>query len=87
MFSLFLHWKRSEEHPDVADLRQQVLGLSNEVVDLHDRLGAWMKRDSVRKARQGKQEKAQDDEEHHHQGPVSKDELRRQVAQVMNIRR
>jgi len=83
--SLFLHWKRRQEHPDVAELRERLSALQNEQIDLQDRVGQWMKRDNVRRARQGKQDKAQGDEEHLHQGPISKAELRRQVAQLSSL--
>lgn len=81
--SLFLHWKRRDEHPDTADLRERVAGLGNEIIDLQDRVGQWMKRDSVRKARQGK-EKASQAVEDDNPGPISladrKRELRARAA-------
>lgn len=82
--SLFLHWKRTEEHPDTTAFNERLSGLANELIDLQDRVGQWMKRDSVRKARQGRQER-QEPEPDATQGPVTKAELRSRLGQLRGV--
>ena len=45
------------EPPDVAELKSRVLAIDQEVTDVNDRLQQWMRRESVRKMREGKEQK------------------------------
>lgn len=42
------------EPPDVADLKSRLLALDQEVTDVNDRLGQWMRRQSVRRMQEAK---------------------------------
>lgn len=43
------------EPPDVAELKSRVMAVDQEVTDVNDRLTQWMRRESVRKMREGKE--------------------------------
>lgn len=53
--SLALHWVRRKEHPDVSELRAIVSEMRTEHLDLYDRVEHWIKRDRVRKLREGRE--------------------------------
>lgn len=41
--------------PDVAEVKSRLLALDQEVTDVNDRLGQWMRREAVRNMRAGKE--------------------------------
>jgi len=53
--SLILHWKRPEQHPDTARLEQELTAVRTAHLELLDKVEHWMKRDRVRKAREGRE--------------------------------
>ena len=55
--SLVLHWIRRTETPEYTALSSQIRALDAELVDLMDKIKHWRNRDSVRKARQGAEDK------------------------------
>lgn len=57
--SLLIHWKRPEQHPDVSRVESELASVKASTIELYDRVEHWMKRDRVRKAREG-QEPARD---------------------------
>ena len=56
--SLVLHYVRRKETPEYTALASQVRALDAEIIDLMDKIKHWRGRDSVRKARQGAEDKA-----------------------------
>lgn len=51
--SVGLHWIKRAEHPDVAPLKSQIDSMQLTQADIIDRVEHWMKRDRVRKLREG----------------------------------
>lgn len=51
--SLLLHWKRPVQHPETTRLMAEIEQLRSAQLDILDRVEHWMKRDRVRRARQG----------------------------------
>ena len=60
--SLVLHWVRWKSQPSISEVAARLTSLNLEHLDLLDKVAHWIKRDSVRRAR----EKA---EETHHEMP------------------
>jgi len=56
--SLLLHWIRDKNEPDITELHSRLQGLQTDHLDLLDKVEHWRKRDNVRRARQGAEEKA-----------------------------
>lgn len=56
-FSLFLHFVRRKEPPEVAELWTALQEAKTQHLDLLDKVEHWRRRDSVRRARQGAEEK------------------------------
>jgi len=54
--SLLVHWKRPQVHPDVTRVQSEIESLRANHLELLDRVEHWMKRDRVRKLRQGQEE-------------------------------
>lgn len=46
---------RRAEHPDVAELKSRIMALDQECTDINDRLGQWMRRESVRRLRENRE--------------------------------
>lgn len=74
--SLALHYARRNEHPDVTQLRTDVL-------DVLDKVEHWIKRDRVRRLRQGQEDAAAAELP---QGPATKDQLRARLRQLQGVK-
>ena len=61
VISLSLHWRHRDESPALAALSTRILEVQNQILDLADKVQHWRQRDSVRKARQGAEDKAKAD--------------------------
>ncbi len=57
-FSLFLHFVRRKQPPEVAEVWTAIQEARTQHLDLLDKVEHWRRRDSVRRARQGAEEKA-----------------------------
>lgn len=57
VLSLALHWRRRDESPEISALSTRILEVQNQILDLADKVQHWRQRDSVRKARQGAEDK------------------------------
>lgn len=55
--TLVLAWGWSRTPPEYSTLSTRVSALDQATVDLEDRLAQWMRRESVRKMREGKEAK------------------------------
>jgi len=58
--SLVLHYVRRKETPEYTALSAQIRAVDAEIIDLMDKVKHWRSRDNVRRARQGAEEKQQD---------------------------
>jgi len=56
--SLVLHWIRERNEPDITEVWSRLQGLQTDHLDLLDKVEHWRKRDNVRRARQGAEDKA-----------------------------
>lgn len=76
--AMLAFWWRASP-PNVAEVRERLSALENEFTDLHDRVGQWMRRESVRRMREGKQKATEEPAEIAPQPgtPAYKDYLRR----------
>ena len=82
--SLVLHYVRRKETPEYTALSSQVRALDAEIIDLMDKIKHWRGRDSVRKAREGAEKKAEADAEAGVEVPY-KTQLRRRVLARSNV--
>lgn len=83
--SLIIHWKRPEQHPDTARLEQDLTALRTAHLELLDKVEHWMKRDRVRKAREGREAALQPPEEIPELTPAQKKaELRKRLLKPVN---
>jgi len=53
--SLILHWKRPEQSPETARVDADLQAVRTAHLELLDKVEHWMKRDRVRKAREGRE--------------------------------
>lgn len=53
--TLVLAWGWSKTPPEYAALGARLTALDQSVIDVEDRLGQWMRRETVRKMREGKE--------------------------------
>ncbi len=58
VISLSLHWRERDESPAIAALSTRIQEVALQILDLTDKVTHWRGRDSVRKARQGAEDKA-----------------------------
>lgn len=58
VISLSLHWRDRDESPAIAALSTRITELTLQNLDVVDKITHWRQRDSVRKARQGQEDKA-----------------------------
>lgn len=63
VISLSLHWRHRDESPAIAALSTRIQEVQLQILDLGDKVAHWRQRDSVRKARQGADDKAKAIEE------------------------
>ncbi len=78
--SLVLHWTRRLESPEIEALVTRIQEIQTQHLDLLDKVEHWRRRDNVRRARQGAEEKRENDS-----APIAQDakaELRRRAAQA-----
>jgi len=61
VISLSLHWRDRDESPAIAALSSRIQELALQNLDVVDKITHWRQRDSVRKARQGQEDKAKAD--------------------------
>ena len=78
VISLSLHWRDRDESPAVAALSTRIQEVQLQILDLIDKVTHWRQRDSVRKARQGAEDKANADADTGAEVPY-KTQLRRRV--------
>jgi len=57
VLSLALHWRRRDESPAISALSTRIQECQLQILDLGDKVTHWRQRDSVRKARQGAEDK------------------------------
>jgi len=55
--SLVLHWTRRDEPPEITKILSRIQELQTQHLDLLDKVEHWRKRDNVRRARQGAEDK------------------------------
>ena len=87
--SLMLHWKRPEQHPDTARVEQDLAAVRTAHMELLDKVEHWMKRDRVRKAREGRQTKpeAVSDDEPDNITPLDrKAQLRKRAQHIAGVK-
>lgn len=80
MLSLALLTVWRTNPPDYSRLKRDLAETQNEITDMADRLHAWIRRESVRRAREKREENQQEENAELAQWPrsaLSKDELRR----------
>ena len=76
--SLVLHWTRRLESPEIEALVTRIQEVQTQHLDLLDKVEHWRRRDNVRRARQGAEDKLADAA-----APISTDpkrELRKRAA-------
>jgi len=56
--SLVLHWTRRHEPPEITAILTRIQEIQTQHLDLLDKVEHWRKRDNVRRARQGAEDKA-----------------------------
>lgn len=74
--SLSIHWSRRNEHPDVTQLR-------TDVIDVLDKVEHWIKRDRVRRLRAAREPEEEAPQE---TGPITKDQLRARLRTLQAAR-
>jgi len=79
VISLSLHWRDRDESPAIAALSTRIQEVQLQILDLGDKVTHWRQRDSVRKARQGAEDKANADADSGAEVPY-KTMLRRKLA-------
>jgi len=55
--SLVLHWTRRDEPPEITKILSRIQEIQTQHLDLLDKVEHWRKRDNVRRARQGAEDK------------------------------
>jgi len=63
VLSLTLHWTRRVSSPEIAALTTRIQETQTQHLDLLDKVEHWRKRDNVRRARLGAEEKLVSDQE------------------------
>ena len=61
--SLVLHWTRRINSPEIAGLLTRLQEMQTQHLDLLDKVEHWRRRDNVRRARQGAEEKREQETE------------------------
>ena len=56
--ALMIHWFKRKEPPEVTEVWTAIQSLKTDHLDLLDKVEHWRRRDSVRRARQGAEDKA-----------------------------
>jgi len=79
VISLSLHWRHRDESPAISGLSTRIQEVQLQILDLGDKVQHWRQRDSVRKARQGAEDKANADAESGVEVPY-KTQLRRRLT-------
>lgn len=59
VISLVLHWIRRAESPEISGVMTIIQEVKTQHLDLLDKVEHWRRRDNVRRARQGAEEKQQ----------------------------
>lgn len=55
ILTLMLNRRPPAESQELAEIKTRLVAVDQEVTDVADRLGQWMRRESVRKMREGKE--------------------------------
>jgi len=76
--SLVLHWTRRLESPEIEALESRIQEMKVQHLDLLDKVEHWRRRDNVRRARQGAEDKLAEDQPGVPNDP--KAELRRRAS-------
>lgn len=56
--SLVIHWTRRHEPPEITAILTRIQEIQTQHLDLLDKVEHWRKRDNVRRARQGAEDRA-----------------------------
>lgn len=57
VISLVFHWIKRDEHPDITAVERRIQEIKVQHLDLLDKVEHWRRRDNVRRARQGAEDK------------------------------